>query len=42
MLPRRLALAAAAVFACIGTARAENPITIGFGMALTGGLASNG
>jgi len=42
MLPRRLALAAAAVFACIGTARAENPITIGFGMALTGGLAPNG
>jgi len=42
MLPRRLALAAAAVFVCIGTARAENPITIGFGMALTGGLAPNG
>ncbi len=42
MLPRRLALAAAAVFACIGTAHAENPITIGFGMALTGGLAPNG
>jgi len=42
MLPRRLALAAAAVFACVGTAHAENPITIGFGMALTGGLAPNG
>jgi branched-chain amino acid transport system substrate-binding protein len=24
------------------SARAENPITIGFGMALTGGLAPNG
>ena len=39
MLPRRLALAAAAPVACIASAQAENPITIGFGMALTGGLA---
>ena len=42
MLPRRLALAAAATFACIASAQAQNPITIGFGMALTGGLAPNG
>ena len=35
MLPRRLALAAAAAFACwIASAQAQNPITIGFGMAL--------
>ena len=42
MLPRRLALVAAAALACIASAHAENPITIGFGMALTGGLAPNG
>src|SRR6476620_948686 len=42
MLPRRLALAAAVTFACIASASAQNPITIGFGMALTGGLAPNG
>ena len=42
MLPRRLALAAAVTFACIASAQAQNPITIGFGMALTGGLAPNG
>src|SRR4030081_1634768 len=42
MLPRRLPPAAAATFACIVSAQAQNPITIGFGMALTGGLAPNG
>ena len=43
MLPRRLALAAAArLCAGIAPAQAQNPITIGFGMALTGGLAPNG
>ncbi|HET7883937.1 MAG TPA: amino acid ABC transporter substrate-binding protein, partial [Acetobacteraceae bacterium] len=42
MLSRRLTLAAAAVLACAASAHAENPITIGFGMALTGGLAPNG
>jgi branched-chain amino acid transport system substrate-binding protein len=42
MLSRRLALAAAAALACIMPAFAQNPITIGFGMALTGGLAPNG
>jgi branched-chain amino acid transport system substrate-binding protein len=42
MLPRRLAFAAIAALACIAPAKAENPITIGFGMALTGGLAPNG
>ena len=38
-------LAAAAVLACFlsaGTARAAEPVTIGFGMALTGGLAAAG
>ena len=38
-------LAAAAAFACflsVGTARAAEPVTIGFGMALTGGLAAAG
>ena len=42
MLGRRLALAAAAASVWIPRARAENPITIGFGMALTGGLAPIG
>ncbi len=48
MLPRRLILAAAAGLAFVGLgcsntpAHAQNPITIGFGMALTGGLAPNG
>jgi branched-chain amino acid transport system substrate-binding protein len=42
MLSRRLALAAAASLACIMPAYAQSPITIGFGMALTGGLAPNG
>ena len=48
MLPRRLILAAAAALAFVGLgcsntpAHAQNPITIGFGMALTGGLAPNG
>ena len=42
MLPRRLALAAVLALASLASARAENPITIGFGMALTGGLAPNG
>jgi branched-chain amino acid transport system substrate-binding protein len=42
MLSRRLALAVAAALACFASARAESPITIGFGMALTGGLAPNG
>jgi branched-chain amino acid transport system substrate-binding protein len=42
MLSRRLALAVAVAFACIASAHAQNPITIGFGMALTGGLAPNG
>ena len=42
MLGRRLALAAVAAFAWIVPVQAENPITIGFGMALTGGLAPIG
>jgi branched-chain amino acid transport system substrate-binding protein len=42
MLGRRLALAAAAALVWIAPARAETPITIGFGMALTGGLAPIG
>ncbi|HSZ91584.1 MAG TPA: amino acid ABC transporter substrate-binding protein [Acetobacteraceae bacterium] len=42
MLSRRLALAVAVAFACIAPAYAQTPITIGFGMALTGGLAPNG
>src|SRR5262249_44100294 len=37
------AAAALAVYVLVGTAvRAEEPITIGFGMALTGGLAGGG
>jgi branched-chain amino acid transport system substrate-binding protein len=42
---RNRRLAAAAAFACflsVGTARAAEPVTIGFGMALTGGLAAAG
>jgi len=39
---RRLVLAAAFTVATLATAYAQNPITIGFGMALTGGLAPNG
>jgi branched-chain amino acid transport system substrate-binding protein len=35
-------LLSAGLFAAAPPARAENPITIGFGMALTGGLAPNG
>jgi branched-chain amino acid transport system substrate-binding protein len=42
MLPRRLAFAAAVACAWIVPAAAQAPITIGFGMALTGGLAPNG
>ncbi len=42
MLARRLAIAAVAAFAWIAPVRAQNPITIGFGMALTGGLAPIG
>jgi branched-chain amino acid transport system substrate-binding protein len=42
MLGRRLALAAAAAIVWIAPVRAEAPITIGFGMALTGGLAPIG
>src|SRR6266853_6168123 len=45
ILQRNHRLAAAAAFACIlfaGTARAAEPVTIGFGMALTGGLAAAG
>src|SRR6266404_4397909 len=45
ILQRNHGLAAAAAFACIlsaGTARAAEPVTIGFGMALTGGLAAAG
>jgi branched-chain amino acid transport system substrate-binding protein len=42
MLPRRLAFAAAVALACIAPAQAQTPITIGFGMALTGGLAPIG
>src|ERR1043165_5767998 len=42
MLTRRLGFAAIAALACIAPAQAQNPITIGFGMALTGGLAPNG
>ncbi len=48
MLFRRLLLAAVAPLAFLGLdpttapAQAQNPITIGFGMALTGGLAPNG
>ena len=37
-----LALASMAMVSLIGTARAADPIKIGFGMALTGGLAANG
>ncbi len=39
---RRLVLAAAFAVASLAAAHAQNPITIGFGMALTGGLAPNG
>src|SRR5579859_1004007 len=39
---RRLALAAAFAVASLGAAHAAEPIKIGFGMALTGGLAPNG
>jgi branched-chain amino acid transport system substrate-binding protein len=44
MLPRRLVLAAVAAIGLVwlSPARAENPITVGFGMALTGGLAPIG
>ena len=45
MLSRRLGgalIAATILLAGFLPARAENPITIGFGMALTGGLAPNG
>jgi len=45
MLSRRMGGAMLAVMLLLAapfTARAENPITIGFGMALTGGLAPNG
>jgi branched-chain amino acid transport system substrate-binding protein len=42
MLSRRLALAAAAALVWIAPVRAENQVTIGFGMALTGGLAPIG
>src|SRR5271154_404219 len=45
MLSKRLGcalLAAMLLLAASFTARAQNPITIGFGMALTGGLAPNG
>src|SRR5690242_20431721 len=44
MLPRSLVLAAVAVIGLVGLspARAENPISVGFGMALTGGLAPIG
>src|SRR6266481_5626658 len=45
ILQRSRRLGAAAAFACFlsaGTARAAEPITIGFGMALTGGLAAAG
>jgi branched-chain amino acid transport system substrate-binding protein len=45
MLPRPLGFALLAVVLLLAapfTAKAENPITIGFGMALTGGLAPNG
>jgi branched-chain amino acid transport system substrate-binding protein len=50
MLAKRLMLATAAAMAILGIgpitqpaqAQAQNPVTIGFGMALTGGLAPNG
>src|SRR6202049_2548169 len=45
ILQRSHRLAATAAFACFlsaGTARAAEPITLGFGMALTGGLAAAG
>ncbi len=42
MLLRRVVLATAAMLASLAVAHAGNPITIGFGMALTGGLAPNG
>jgi branched-chain amino acid transport system substrate-binding protein len=42
MLGRRLTLATGAAFAWLAPVRAENPITIGFGMPLTGGLAPIG
>ena len=38
----RLALIALAAAMCAGPAVAQTPITIGFGMSLTGGLAPNG
>jgi branched-chain amino acid transport system substrate-binding protein len=39
---RRAVLAGAAMLATLAAAHAQNPITIGFGMALTGGLAPIG
>src|SRR3954449_10850298 len=39
---RQALVLAVALLAGVGTARAANPITIGFGMALTGGIAANG
>jgi len=42
MLVRRLAFAVLVTCAWLAPARAQNPITIGFGMALTGGLAPIG
>src|SRR5215469_13301396 len=42
MLLRRTVFAAATAGAWIASAHAQNPITIGFGMALTGGLAPIG
>ncbi len=42
MLLKRLLLAVVTAMTCVTVAYAQNPITIGFGMALTGGLAPNG
>src|ERR1700693_676546 len=42
MLPRVLGSALLAIMLSLAAANAENPITIGFGMALTGGLAPIG
>ena len=42
VLLKRLLLAVVTAMTCVTVAYAQNPITIGFGMALTGGLAPNG
>jgi branched-chain amino acid transport system substrate-binding protein len=42
VIGRRLVLAAAFALAAFSAAQAAEPIRIGFGMGLTGGLAGNG